>query len=479
MLQPEDSEEDNDLGWDSGFRDIGGSKNGKNGQPTPSIQKNTYNRAPLHGPPTQVITGSQAATSSGSYVNTAHSGNSAAPAKGWMGSAVGNFINSVGRKTLEAAPQVQQSINRLGSQALVTAKSLANTDSTGTNLYLLEIGQLMRYLAFDLVIRIGQKEVTDNLDHGDLITRVVTGTSLRQIANAILEIWLNTKPEAFGGGASWSSIAQSDWLAKMYRVSLGPKETPSTFSLALALDNFCAALGELALALKGDNIKWKYEERAIWELRLNEVRRLIQDISYDIRNTPSKLSLPAMKIVKLGGGLSSQFGLTSTSVYHKMGGDVGIPVSDVLLEMSYSEVGILSPPSVQAPRPVLSSGTGETVPNPEAQAAFEDQVKWSVKSLLEKKLYPVMICNRSNAQLRVCLYASTDKILALPVGGIGGVGTITLDPNKRAFMRLDGTEFWVKTFRPGLIDRPLYTSLTTVKRGQTLNLRSHDCQIEH
>lgn len=474
MLRGNDSDEDNDLGWDSGFREMNGNKGDQSAQ---AAKTSGAHRVPAQI--THVITGSQAAISSASqsYANTVPSGTNATapPNKGWMGGAVGSFFNTVAKKTQEAAPQVQSSINRLSNQALVTAKSLT---SSGTSQYLVEIGQLMRYLAFDSCIRIGQKEVTDNLDHADLITKVVTGTSLRQIANAMLDIWLNTKPEAFGGGASWSSIAQSDWLEKMYRVSLGPKETPSTFSLALALDNFCAGLGELALALKGDNIKWKNEERAVWELRLNEARRLIQDCSHDIRNFPSKLSLPAMKIVKLGGGLSSQFGLTSTSVYHKMGADVGIPVSDVLLEMSYSEVGVLSPPSVQAPRPVFPSGTGETVPNLEAKSAFENQIKWSVKSLLEKKLYPVVICNRSNGQLRVCLYASTDKILAIPVGGIGGVGTITLDPNKRAFMRLDGTEFWVKAFRPGLIDRPLYTSLCTVKRGHTLNLRTNDCQIE-
>eukprot|EP00397_Hematodinium_sp_SG-2012_P029555 GEMP01031238.1.p1 GENE.GEMP01031238.1~~GEMP01031238.1.p1 ORF type:complete len:446 (+),score=93.73 GEMP01031238.1:22-1338(+) len=429
--------------WDSGYKDLRGV--GPADKPTPG---------------TNTATASRGSTT------------------GWKNAlgGVNSFLTSVAKKTQDAVPAtVTQRISSLSAMTIDKAKSITQVDTTRSLSHMQVIGQLLRHLTWEVTLRIGA-EVTDNLEHADAITKVVTGTSLRQIANTMLEIWLNTKSEAFGGCVSWSSVCQSDWLSKVYKISLGPKQTPSTFSLFEALITFCSCLSEFAFALNGDVIAWPIVEKSSWEFRVKEARRLVEDFRDSLQGMPSKLSLPAMRVMRHGSGNSAQFCLAPTTMVQKMV-DAGVSIPEVLDELGMG-CSIMPATLPDCVVPDAIPPAGESIPNEEERAAFTKLVAQSAKALLEKKLYPVILCNRSNQQLRVCMYAGTDKILAIPVGGFGGLGTLTLDPNKRAFMRLDGEEFWVKAFRPGFIDRPLYSSATVVKRGQTLSLRSNDCQIE-
>lgn len=72
-------------------------------------------------------------------------------------------------------------------------------------------------------------------------------------------------------------------------------------------------------------------------------------------------------------------------------------------------------------------------------------------------------------------------------GGIGGgPGSVTLDPGRRAFLRLDGgspgeygPEFQMKVYKPGFggfVDRFQYGA-AVVRRGQHVSLRTHDCDV--
>ena len=63
------------------------------------------------------------------------------------------------------------------------------------------------------------------------------------------------------------------------------------------------------------------------------------------------------------------------------------------------------------------------------------------------------------------------------LSGFGGPGTCNIEPNRRAFLRLDGDAIQLKVCKPGMLTNKTLYKVPLVKRGENVSLRSHDFEI--
>lgn len=104
---------------------------------------------------------------------------------------------------------------------------------------------------------------------------------------------------------------------------------------------------------------------------------------------------------------------------------------------------------------------------------YEVACRSRAKELQDKKLRPITVHNATGAmQLKVAVFSRTDQLCLLPLT------SCVLDPTRRAFLRLDGEEFQLRVYKLDsvLMDRCIY-SVAGIRRGQTVNLRSNDCEV--
>ncbi|CAD7972107.1 unnamed protein product [Amoebophrya sp. A120] len=123
--------------------------------------------------------------------------------------------------------------------------------------------------------------------------------------------------------------------------------------------------------------------------------------------------------------------------------------------------------------------------------AFEKQCEKKAKKLQEKKTRPVVLHNASSMALRASVFQHGDSFY-----NVIPITTTVLEPNHRAFLRLEGEAFQLQVFKAGhagaaqaeqsgsfsiltkIMDdfAPLY-SVPAIRRGETVSLRSNNADV--
>lgn len=315
-------------------------------------------------------------------------------------------------------------------------------------------------------------------DYARLLDGVVCARHVPDLIDKLTEFWYMVRLDAL---ADWSHPKQLQWLRVACAAQRGDvQKAPAALAKAA-----CGLLLELGASCRQTAPWWSATESEAWAQSL---RFLAQ--AADETPPPAGWGFPAMAIVQREAATSGAAAEPGTSgpvvqsfslARRDEKGALRVKAAEVAAALAAGSARAFAPRAQALMDRGSQEGARELASSPEALAALgasPEKCEAEAGQLLTQKTRPVRLLNQASSPLKVCLFHEADFVMAVPVGGPGGPCVVTLDPTRRAALRPPGSgaRFKMKVLTPGFIDKPLYTG--TVARGQSVQLRSHDCSAE-
>jgi len=297
---------------------------------------------------------------------------------------------------------------------------------------------------------------------------------LNDLGARLLDFWYVLRPDAL---SPWALSAQRQWVWTTYAIKYGDlKAAPRLMARAL-----CGLLLELAAGFRPSSLTWEPAQADAWAASLRNIAFMLEE-----NPPPSGWGFPGFVICRNAPGTGDlEFGQVGYSIHRS--DSKGFSRShgqEVLMSLrSGGVVKVLIPIRVFGPD-AQNAGARDLIGDAKAMVSSAGGPKLAEKCeekcgrLFTQKTKPIHLQNQGSTPLKVCLYAESDPICHMPVGGFGGPCVTTLDPNCRAQMRPPGTatRFMLKAMAPGIMDENLY--FCHVNRGQHVQLRSRECTVD-
>lgn len=330
---------------------------------------------------------------------------------------------------------------------------------------------------------------------GRLLDQVAAAQNIRDVAARLLEFWSILRGETL---TEWSLKLQSDWVRSCYVVKYADPSKSSPGHLACAL---CGLLLELAAACRPTAAWWdtvrdntftesvRYLARIAterpptvgWSFPQLAIRRQVVNTVATIRDDGTEIDIDdnSGKDAPKSDALSSSAscGLQRREEKGHAGRMTGAEVITMMAQggkvrsAKHRSRSKEEPPSIAS----LYAGLEQVLAG---DRALQDMSTSKGGRLFTQKTRPVRLLNQTSMAIKVCLFSENNFLCVVPVGGPGGSGVCVLEPGCRAQMRPTGGEerLKLKALTTGLNGRSLY--IATVCRGQSVQLRSHDCIVE-
>jgi len=290
----------------------------------------------------------------------------------------------------------------------------------------------------------------------------------------LLDFWYVLRPDAL---TPWSLVQQRQWVTLAYAVKYGDlSRAPGPLART-----YCGLLLELANGCRPPMLTWKPAAAEAWANSLRFFAQMAVDSP-----PPSGWGFPGTVIARNAPGLVElEFGQVSYSVTRSdLKGFATAHGREALLALKSGGIVTAQRPTMlldkeESERPIRDiTGSPDQVIVAAGGPPLQKKCDEKCARLFAQKTKPIHLHNQAGVPLKACLYGESDRLCAVPVGGMGGPCVTTLEPNCRAQMRPPGTaeRFQLKMMQPGLIEKNLY--YVNVSRGQAVQLRSHDCTVE-
>lgn len=307
------------------------------------------------------------------------------------------------------------------------------------------------------------------------IDATVASRNLNDLGARLLDFWYVLRPDAL---SSWSLLHQQQWVWTAYGIKYGDiRAAPKGMGRAM-----CGLLLELGGGCRSTMLTWDPAQADIWADSLRTLAHMI-----DATPPPAGWGFPSFVVARNGPGcVNLDFGQTGYCVA-RSGGSFGKAHGQEVL-MALKSGGVVRNQQASlagsidegmqklVPRDLI--GDHKTLVTQAGGPKLHEKCDEKCARLFTQKTKPIHFHNQGSTPLKVCLYGDTDRLCAVPVGGLGGPCVTTLDPNCRAQMRPPGkaTRFQLKAMAPGIIETNLY--FANVLRGQHVQLRGRDCTVE-
>lgn len=430
------------------------------GQRNPPQAQSSSSAAPPPPPPSQPQSGSSSQPENGS----SSSGSRFSVGSAMMSGAKGVF--SVGSG---AVGLVSSGVGAVGSL-------VSNGPGTEAGSMSADVALGLVSACFELIAASVPACGADNamMELASHIDAVVAARNLNDLGARLLDFWYVLRPDAL---SPWGLVYQQTWVWTMYGIKYGEiKAAPRPMARTL-----CGLLLELGLGCKASMLTWQSEQADAWASQLRNLAQMVDETP-----PPAGWGFPAFVIARNGAGTGElEFGQTGYSVARSDQKGVSRSHGQEVL-MALKSAGVIR--VVRQTRIICVDGETATpkdlIGDPKATVSSAGGPKLAEKCdekcsrLFTQKTKPIHLHNQGSTPLKACLYSDTDRLCAVPVGGLGGPCVTTLDPNCRAQMRPPGKSirYQLKVMAPGIIETNLY--FANVFRGQHVQLRSRDCTVE-
>lgn len=306
---------------------------------------------------------------------------------------------------------------------------------------------------------------------GFLFDGIIGARHLPDIASKLLDFWYMLRVDAL---ADWSQSQQQQWLLVACAVHRGDfQKVPGLLARAV-----CRLMLELGANTRQTAPWWDMPQCEVWCRSVRNLARLAEE------SPPMPgWTFPGLAIARHTTQVTevTETGLATPVFSIALRDEQGIVRmrgSEVASAIASDNAMVIAPRLQVAMDKSSHQAPHELANNPRtlvASTAVLEKCQVEANQLFTRKTKPVCLQNQASTPLKVCLFNESDVLMAVPIGGIGGPCVITLKPSLRAQLRPPGSagRFKMKVMAPGFVDTPLYYA--NVARGQSVQLRSHDC----
>lgn len=308
---------------------------------------------------------------------------------------------------------------------------------------------------------------------GALLDSVVAARHLSELASRLAGFWYIARPELL---SDWPLPMQLQWLHSVQAVRHADlsKHDPSGSQLARSM---CGLLLELGAAFRTAAPWWDASEGQGWSQSLFALAELAEESS-----TPAGWVFPTWAITQRSPQMNQDGDAAPATfcVLRREAATHRFKGSDMVTMLADGSRRVHGAPRQRASGGDADAARGLVLemsalaPNP----AVRERCAKDAKKLFMQKTRPIKLHNQASTPLKVCIFKENDLVCAVPLGGVGGPSSITLEAGLRAQMRPPSRAetFQMIVYTPGLIERAVYTKPVT--RGQSVELRTNDCVIE-